>query len=307
MEYRHYLSEKTISYLNQQFPQETPVWMEAFDSELDRLAQKWDLTITGCENKAAWFGVILYGESGLYGKVAVKIVPRFCSRLRTEIYCYRNLPYRELCPLYDVDESLGAMLLKYVEQDPVRDPERLQSLFPRLSEQRRADDGKSILPRFEDVLTDVLGNARNVISRSDDPRLHAFEPSIARALSGMERFRGRERCLIHGDAHEFNLLEGDGEVFMIDPLGYAAPFSFEYARYLGTAMKFDPLTDEAMSAILGRMLPKGEDLRDVLTAYAIDTTLRGCNTFIEGNTYEEICFGADWARRAWAYADALLR
>ena len=126
-----------------------------------------------------------------------------------------------------------------------------------------------------------------------------------RALNAMETFRDSERYLIHGDAHEYNMLVEDGGCVLIDPLGYVAPIEFEFARYLGTAMKKHPLSNAEMDALVSRILPGGVDRARALSAFAIDTTLRGCNTFIEGNTCEEIVFGGSWAARAWDYADAL--
>ena len=157
------------------------------------------------------------------------------------------------------------------------------------------------------VLEDVLKNARNVVTSSSDEKLNAFLPSITRSEASIRLFDRCERYIIHGDAHEYNMLMDGENCVLIDPLGYVAPFEIEYARYLGTAMKFTQMSADEFFGLLKRILPESADLRAVLTAFAIDTTLRGCNTFIEGNTYDEICFGADWARRAWAYADALIK
>ena len=66
--------------------------------------------------------IALFGEK--YGKVAVKIVPWFSPRLQGEVYCYPHLPYKEMCPLFAVDEKLGAMLLKYVEIHDNPDPDK---------------------------------------------------------------------------------------------------------------------------------------------------------------------------------------
>ena len=121
----------------------------------------------------------------------------------------------------------------------------------------------------------------------------------------MSAFDGEERCLIHGDAHAFNLLAEGDSCLMIDPLGYVAPFAFEWARYLGTAMKEKDIPQDDFRAMALRLSGGNAPLETVTRAFAIDTTLRACNTFIEGNTYEEICFAADWAKRAWDVCDAI--
>ncbi len=301
------ISANTVSYLTQQFPAEAPAWLAAFPGELKRICEKWAFTPEGHEPFSR-FGAILYGTSARCGRVAVKVVPWFSPRLKSEIYCYRRLPYREMCPLYDVDERLGAMLLRYVPAADCADRASRERVFRSLYAQRRpAAPDEKMLPRYEDVLTDVLSNARAVVTAKNDARLSPFLPSIERALTAMEAFRDSERYLIHGDAHEYNMLVEDGGCVLIDPLGYVAPIEFEFVRYLGTAMKENPLSNAQMGALVSRILPGEVDRARTLTAFAIDTTLRGCNTFIEGNTYEEIVFGGKWAARAWDYADALSR
>lgn len=306
MTYHDYISDATLQYLMQQYPEHTPGWLETFHSEVNRLESLWGVTVEGYE-RASRFGTILYGRSEQFGPVAMKIVPWFSPRLQGEVYCYRHLPYQEMCPLYAVDEKLGAMLLKYV---PATDasPARKEATLSALYDQRRlatAEDEKHVC-RYENVLADVSANARGEIARTGDPGYAHLTLSIDRAEKAMAAFADSERYLIHGDAHAFNLLEEGEGCLMIDPLGYVAPFAFEWARYLGTAIKEADMPAEDVRALALRLSGGHAPLATVLHAFAIDTTLRACNTFIEGNTYEEICFAANWAARAWAYCDALL-
>ncbi len=300
-----YISEATLQYLMQQYPEHAPGWLASFEDEVCRLEKLWGVQVKGFERESR-FGTILYGSSREYGEVAVKIVPWFSPRLQGEVYCYRHLPYREMCPLYAVDEKLGAMLLKYVPNEGATDPARKEAAIAALYAQRclATEEDERHLPRYEQVLAEVSANALAHIARTDDPGYAHLALSIDRAEKAMALFAGEERCLIHGDAHAFNIL-GEGEAcLLIDPLGYVAPFAFEWARYLGSAMKEKPLPDEAFRALALRLSGGHAPLEQVLRAVAIDTTLRACNTFIEGNTYQEICFAADWARRAWDYCDA---
>ena len=306
MSYHEYISNATLHYLLQRYPEHTPVWLASFEDEVHRLEKLWGVNVEGYERDSR-FGTILYGHSEVYGDVAVKIVPWFSPRLQGEVYCYQHLPYREMCPLYAVDEKLGAMLLKYVPAAAQEAPARKEAALTALYAQRRvatAEDENHI-PRYEAVLDEVADNALRVIEETGDPGYAHLAASIARAREAMARFDGAERCLIHGDAHAFNLLEADSSCLMIDPLGYVAPFAFEWARYLGTAMKAADIPQDEFRAMVQRLAADNIPLTDVLAAFAIDTTLRACNTFIEGNTYEEICLAADWAMRAWRYYDAI--
>ncbi len=306
MSYHDFISDATLQYLMQQYPEHTPQWLETFEAEVKRLSRMWGVTVEGYERDSR-FGTILYGQSETYGRVAVKIVPWFSPRLQGEVYCYRHLPYREMCPLYAVDDKLGAMLLKYVPATEHADPARKEAALAALWNQRcpaTGEDAKHV-PHYEDVLAEVSGIALAEIARTGDAGYAHLAQSIERAEKAMAGFAGAERYLIHGDAHAFNLLEEGSSCLMIDPLGYVAPFAFEWARYLGTAMKFDDLPAREFAA-LARRLTGDQPLTEALHAFAIDTTLRACNTFIEGNTYEEICFAANWAARAWAYCDTIL-
>ena len=306
MSYHDYISDATLKYLMQRYPEHTPGWLETFEDEVNRLEAMWGVKVE-CYERDSRFGTILYGQSEKYGRVAMKIVPWFSPRLQGEVYCYHHLPYKEMCPLYAVDEKLGAMLLKYVHGAENADPAKKETAIAALYPQRRIatqEDARHV-PHYEDVLAEVSAIALAEIARTGDPGYAHLALSIQRAEKAMAAFAGSERCLIHGDAHAFNLLEEGDSCLMIDPLGYIAPFAFEWARYLGSAMKEKNLPADYFREIVLRLTQDNAPLEEALRAFAIDTTLRACNTFIEGNTHQEICFAADWAKRAWDYCDML--
>lgn len=299
-EYQNFISPGTVSYLTQQFPEHAEKWLLSLPEQIHLLAEKWQLVYTGHEQNSR-FGTILYASSRMYGDVAVKIVPWFSPRLKSEILCYRLLPYREMCPLMDVDTELGAMLLKFVSPSAFENTPLPVTVFSSLFSQKRAYAGEEGLPHYENVLSEVLINAENTVHASGDENLSVFLPSIQKALSAIKTFDKDQKYIIHGDAHEYNMLMSESGCVLIDPLGYIAPFEFEYARYLGTAMKHTEYPTDEFLSLAKKLLPDGADMKKCLTAFAIDVTLRASNTFIEGNTYEEICFGGHWARRAWEY------
>ncbi len=306
MSYHEYISDATLQYLMQRYPEHTPGWLDTFQSEVRRLEEMWGVQVEGYERDSR-FGTILYGPSEKHGKVAVKIVPWFSPRLKGEVYCYRHLPYREMCPLYAVDEQLGAMLLQYVPASS-DNPAAKEAALAALYGQRRIATEEDALhvPHYEDALAEVSAIALAEIARTGDPGYAHLALSIQRAQAAMPAFARAERCLIHGDAHAFNLMPREGGCLMIDPLGYIAPFAFEWARYLGTAIREQDLPLGDFRALALRLTRGNLPLEDALTAFAVDTTLRACNTFIEGNTRDEICAAANWAARAWKICDALV-
>lgn len=300
-EYNRFISRGTVSYLLQQFPEHAHAWLTDLPGEILKLSEKWKLEYTGHELNSR-FGTILYANSAVYGEVAVKIVPWFSPRLESEILCYRLLPYKEMCRLLDVELSLGAMLLRYVH--PVKDADGAlrERVFSSLYQARTPACGEIALPRYEEVLENVLNNAET--EAVNDQRLSHYLSSIDKARNAVKLFEAEPKYIIHGDAHEYNMITDGKGCVLIDPLGYIAPFAFEYARYLGTAMKRTELSDEAFFRLVERVLPEGENIEKCLTAFAIDVTLRAGNTFIEGNTFDEIVFAGYWAQRAWRYLEA---
>ena len=306
MSYHTYISSATLKYLHQQYPEHTPAWLASFTEEVYRLEALWDVQVEGFERDSR-FGTILYGHSAQYGQVALKIIPWFTPRLKGEVYCYQRLPYQQMCPLSAVDEKLGALLLKYVPLDGADHPATKEASLAALYAQRSpaTQEDEQHLPRYENVLADVSANALTEIARTNDPGYAHLALSIQRAQQAMAAMAAEKRYVIHGDAHAYNLLVEGDHCLMIDPLGYIAPFAFEWARYLGSAIKAADMPAEELRALALRLIGDDISLELMLRALAIDTTLRACNTFIEGNTYEEICFSADWAQRAWAYYDAL--
>ena len=56
------------------------------------------------------------------------------------------------------------------------------------------------------------------------------------------------------------------------------------------------------TAILSLGIAYGQNI----TTYH-NTEIEVSREYIEGNTYQEICLAADWAKRAWDYYDALGR
>lgn len=298
-----FISDGTISYLKQQFPAYADKWLNDLDVSVKRLKDKWQLTFTGHERNSR-FGTILYAESKLYGPVAVKIVPWFCPRLKSEIECYKILPYKEMCRLYDTDEDLGAMLLEFVGETRNEACDK-ELVFESLYSQRKPAAEKEyplLYPYFE-VLKSVTENAKQVVKASDDEKLYIFLSSVQKAESAVSLFENDEKYIIHGDAHEYNMIGSKEGCVLIDPLGYIAPFAFEYARYLGTAMKENEMPKEDFFRLSEKVFSGKGDFKKNLTAFAVDVTLRACNTFIEGNTYEEILFAGSWAKRAWAYLE----
>ena len=260
MSYHEYISNATLQYLMQRYPDHTPAWLETFQGEVHRIEEMWGVTVKGYERNSR-FGTILYGHSDLYGEVAVKIVPWFSPRLKGEVYCYQHLPYREMCPLYAVDEKLGAMLLKYVPAAEASDPARKEAALAALYTQRRIASAEDEIhvPRYEAVLTEVADNAMRVIGETGDPGYAHLADAIARAREAMARFDGAERCLIHGDAHAFNLLEEGSSCLMIDPLGYVAyralPQVFSAASASSTPTEFARATASASSVTAPKSMP----------------------------------------------------
>lgn len=301
------ISQGTKAFLTDRYPLYAADWIDRFPQNVEQLCDRWQFTPDGYESGSR-FGAILYGVSETYGRCAMKLIPYFCERLETEIACYRMLPYREMCAMYDCETEIGALLLQYVESEPAA-PAIAHVFEGFIPQRRRADDEcvKAGIPRYERVLATVTDNALREIGLRGDETLMPLQASIVRAKDAMKRFRNHDRYLIHGDIHRHNMIVSGGKVSVIDPLGYIAPFAFEFTRFLGTEIKEYGMTAETLAESLDRMRADILGITDVTDALGIDTTLRACNTFIEGDTIESIRNGVRWARDAWRYGDEIKR
>lgn len=302
------ISLNAATYLKTRYPEHAEGWISEFGNMLAALCRRWQVEIDGHECQSR-FGAIVYGDSRKYGRVAIKLIPWFTPRLQSEISCYELLPYREMCRVYETDAVIGAILLKFMaDSDAPESRVSREAVFRSLYAQRlRADtDISQKMPAYEAVLREVAANALREIAERRDAQLCPLSECIQRAETDMALFESDARYFIHGDAHEHNLLASAGGCALIDPLGYIAPFEFEYARYLGTAMRERPLDARGVKLLAEKMLPPGADIAKAARAMAIDVTLRACNTFIEGNTTDEIRDAARWAKNARLKADEII-
>lgn len=297
------IEEKTISYLISNYGQEAQKWIEDIESIVELLSNKWHLSILGSEPNAR-FGCILYGKSDIYGDIVLKLVPPCCIRLGQEILCYKKLSYSNMVTLYDYDLSLGGFLLRRIFNRPIESLESVSVLFETMYSQRQEVQWDSDRYSYELAFHASLSNAKAIILKRSDNKLEEFLPAIEKALFYYRKIEKKKLFFIHGDAHIHNILRDSQNTYLIDPIGYMAPFEVEYARFIGTYIRENEAYN-LLSAIIQKVVCGKCDSRQVLSAIGFDVTMRACNTFCEGNTYEEILDALAWTKRTWNAIESL--
>lgn len=293
----NYLSQKTINYMNKEYGDLFATWFSSIQPYLDELFLKWNVTPCAIECNSK-FGSIIYAMQ-YEKKVVIKIIPHFVERLYTEIKCYQILKYSHMCKLIDYDLEVGALLLEYHEPTNVKNElSIIRMLFEKIKLEKTPET--NMFPNYFDVfinLTTDLLKRNDIIERHDFLQL---KKSIDEAKLAINSLLDDKKYLLHGDLHIHNIILSS-EPVMIDPIGYCAPFCFEYSRFIGTYFKNCNFDCKKTMECISEIVPTSECIDRIILATCIDVTLRACNTFVEGNTEEEITEAIVWAEKMWDF------
>lgn len=297
------IEESTISFLVSNYGLDAQEWIDNIDSIVEELSYKWNLTIIGSEPNAR-FGCILYGKSKIYGEIVLKLVPPCCKRLEQEILCYKELTYSKMATLFEYDLNLGGFLLQRIHYQPVTDLQPIARLFDTMFSQRKEVLRDSAQYSYEKAFFSSLNFAREEVLRRSDDMLKEFLSLIDKAIYYYDNLNKKNLYFIHGDAHIHNILYDLKDTYLIDPIGYTAPFEIEYARFVGTFIRENKAYDR-LQDILYKVTSDNCTFQDVLSCVGFDVTMRACNTFSEGNTYEEILDALEWSKHTWEAIESI--
>lgn len=286
-------------YLGKNYPIEAEQWISDLSDTIKCLQFKWkfnDYEVFGNSH----FGLILKATSSKYSEVIVKLIPPFIGRFEGEESLYKLYENAGImCPLYDSDPSLCALLLKracpgnHAEFDAENENDVLE-FFGRLNDCLIKYDGQIVGHDYAEILKDKLQYTAPVSFRRE------VEEYVRAANFVYDKtFASKDRYILLGDAHKYNLLK-DGKHFVaIDPIGYIAPKEFEAARYIGTVLTEH--IDDA-DAQLKHALDKFSEIYDrelIEKALFVDIVFRLHNTTFEDED--------DTLRKKWLKALKCLR
>lgn len=294
------INSGTYNYLISNYGEEAREWLDNINDVVSKLCQKWNVVITEYEEYSR-FGCILYGTDEK-NEVVLKLIPPCCHRLRDEINCYFELPYRNMVKMYAYDIEHGGFLLRRIRNKPIKELNRIAKLFYTMYMERQLANSTGMIS-YSIPFQESLKNAWETICDSPNDILRGFLPYISRAREAYSMMRENPCYLLHGDAHIHNILDDGQNIFLIDPIGYVGPFEIEYARFLGTYIRENNLYHTSLKNLVLLVCGDYCPLENIYIALGYDVTMRACNTFIEGDSEMQIVDAILWAKRIWTLID----
>lgn len=212
----------------------TRQWEKVLDQYLDELFQKWGMM--NCSvNGDGYSGLVIEGTSHMYGQVVMKIYAPFIKeRFLKEITILKGLKNYHQAPLLDYDVEKNAMLLQRVMPGDYIDFNEDKDIIKDMFIDMEKNKTKAACVENSGVLKDVLELTENEWKTTSQIDYH--KELMAYLMEQMrkiyqEEFIHDDFYVLHGDAYFKNALRGNNEVVIIDPVGYNAPFIFEYMPF----------------------------------------------------------------------------
>lgn len=295
---KYSLTPKTKSYLQQTYGSIAEEWIKDFDAYVEYLLNNWKLTILYQEENSR-FGAIFYTFSEAHGDTVLKIIPHFCDRMKNEIRCYQKLPYSAMCSMLDCEDTVGAILLKYIHGVKQLDAEPYLALLKQMQKERRlvtAEDTE--VTDYWTAWEQSVQYAKMSLERISWNYQKCILKCLEQCAKQLPHGKQLPKYYVHGDSHVHNIV-GSNPLVLIDPIGYQAPFGVEYARFLGTWCWENETQTDALRKMLRMLSTDTDDYRDNCLMLAMDVTFRACNSFSEGNARSEIHDAIKWANQIW--------
>lgn len=269
-------------YLEKYYPVQTKLWADNLKNSIDKLLKNWQITKYDVI-KSSHFGIIFLAESIKYGKCVLKIIPPFIERYIGERSCYQSINKSFMCELLDYDDSCSAILLECCDDAGVSfgsNNKTLFSFFEKVMNNSLTEKGDSF-KNYREILCNKL-REDNFTYKKD-----IIMNYVAAAVEEMKKtFSTDDEILIHGDLHRYNIMQKNGELVAIDPIGYVANKEFDIVRYIGTE-----LTDgegnikEKCEEMLTFFAPLSS-YEKLKSALFIDIVFRLHNSLFENSNYD---------------------
>ena len=141
-----------------------------------------------------------------------------------------------MCELYDYSDECSAILLERCTEEDLqfnKNDSRIFDLFSRVL--------KSNLTEYSVELSGFKDYAAILRAKLDETDFsynkELIMDYVKRAVTLYDSsFSDKEKRLIHGDLHRYNIMSINGALTAIDPIGYVAPKEFDIVRYIGTEL-----------------------------------------------------------------------
>lgn len=209
-------------------------WEKVIDREIEELFQKWGIYEFSL-NADGVTGIVIEAKSHVYGSVFIKInSPVYEERFKKEIAILTGLKKYPQCKIYDYDSQKRAMFLERIKPgdyiDFYDDQEQIKQMFINMENNKEKAENvqHSSYLRGVKELTEIEYEESQKVDYHN--KLMAYLMEEMRRIY-KETFENDEKFVLHGDAYFKNTLRGEDEIKVIDPVGYNAPFIFEYMPF----------------------------------------------------------------------------
>jgi len=220
--------------------------------------------------KGGRLGLIFSGYSKKYNKeLVLKIIPSFLKVFNIEANAYKKLPNEYMCPVYKIDDTNNVIVMEKLNNKETlnfsKSKEETEKFFNTVFSNLilgEADEPMSyfgILNRYFDEIGNVDIDEWEDLKKSVLDRYEKY-------------FKNDQLYLIHGDLHSNNIMKNNDGYRAIDPLGYASPKEFMFARFIITELFFTDCSQEYFEELID-FISKYSDKERLLNAVYIDSML----------------------------------
>lgn len=230
-------------------------WLDELPSVVESLAQEWSLTF-GATLRGGHAAFVVEATTADSRKAVLKIgVPGTRRDLTCEATALRLVDGDGCASLLRTDLGRGALLLERLGPalyDVVPDPTTRHDMMCDIAVRFWRPVSPDVdLPTGADKAFEYANLLPRLWAETGYP---CSEATVKDALAATERRRrahdDRHAVLVHGDVHEFNVLQAaDGGFKLIDPGGYRA----ERAYDLGTIIRCNPDSGDNLHARTKRL------------------------------------------------------
>lgn len=236
------LTEGIKSYLLRNEREKTLQWIDFVYDAMPKIIAKWELT-SFLPNQLSRFGLVVQAESQKYrGGVIVKFIPDFVGRYERELEAFQILSQSYMCRLLEADEAYHVMLLQKIA--PARyacfeENIKLTDFFRHVIEDAVEYNDSMHLKYIPDYFEELKSKLENLSAVPYCRNEIGRELTYAIELYGKE-FANAPKYILHGDLHEWNILDDGNRYWGIDPNGLLGPIELECVRFIRNDVRNHP-------------------------------------------------------------------
>lgn len=215
----------------------TKQWEKVVDRQIEELFERWGVYEFNL-NESGYTALVIEAQSHVYGDVVIKIYPPFLKhRFIKEITVLKGVKNYQQCVVYDIVLDENAMLLERIIPgdyiDFNEDKDLIRKLFVNMEMNKVTTlqiEGSQCLKGIVELAEEEYKRAKEYHYHHSD-RLDCLMDKMQEVYQ--KYFDSSECYVLHGDVYFRNALRGGADkIITIDPVGYNAPFIFEYMPFL---------------------------------------------------------------------------